>query len=73
MGLGAEVGKEFQGVHCGERVCTLQDSVDDEDEVLLALAQELGRNFEGYIGGKEYAHLLLGPLEILLAVEETLV
>ena len=34
----------------------LQDSVDDEDEVLLALVEELGRNFEEYIGGKEYAH-----------------
>ena len=51
----------------------LQDSVDDEDEVLLALAEELGRNFEEYIRGKEYAHLLLGSLEILSAVEETLV
>ena len=40
----------------------LQDSVDDEDEVLLALVEELGRNFKEYIGGKEYAHLLLGPL-----------
>ncbi|KAJ7597048.1 armadillo-type protein [Mycena floridula] len=51
----------------------LQDSIDDEDEVLLALAEELGRNFEQYIGGKEFAHLLLGPLENLSAVEETLV
>lgn len=51
----------------------LQESVDDEDEVLLALAEELGRDFEEYIGGKEYAHLLLGPLENLCAVEETVV
>ncbi|KAJ7225504.1 armadillo-type protein [Mycena pura] len=56
-----------------ELVPFLQDSVDDEDEVLLALAEELGRNFEEYIGGKEYAHILLGPLENLSAVEETLV
>src|ERR1700721_2623205 len=56
-----------------EIVPFLQDSVDDEDEVLLALAEELGRNFEEYIGGKEYAHILLGPLENLSAVEETLV
>lgn len=56
-----------------ELVPFLQDSVDDEDEVLLALSEELGRNFEEYIGGKEYAHSLLGPLEILSAVEETLV
>lgn len=51
----------------------LQDSVDDEDEVLLALAEELGKNFDEYIGGPENGHLLLGPLENLSAVEETLV
>lgn len=56
-----------------ELIPFLQDSIDDEDEVLLALAEELGRNFEQYIGGKEYAHLLLGPLENLSSVEETLV
>ncbi|KAJ2927169.1 hypothetical protein H1R20_g9957, partial [Candolleomyces eurysporus] len=56
-----------------ELIPFLQDSVDDEDEVLLALAEELGRNFEEYIGGKEHAHVLLGPLENLSAVEETLV
>ena len=56
-----------------ELIPFLQDSVDDEDEVLLALAEELGRSFEEYIGGKEHAHVLLGPLENLSAVEETLV
>jgi hypothetical protein len=56
-----------------ELIPFLQDSVDDEDEVLLALAEELGKSFEEYIGGKEYAHALLGPLENLSAVEETLV
>lgn len=56
-----------------ELIPFLQDSIDDEDEVLLALAEELGRNFEEYLGGPEYAHLLLGPLENLSAVEETLV
>jgi serine/threonine-protein phosphatase 2A regulatory subunit A len=56
-----------------ELIPFLQDSVDDEDEVLLALSEELGRNFEDYIGGKEHAHVLLGPLENLSAVEETLV
>ena len=56
-----------------ELIPFLQDSVEDEDEVLLALAEELGRNFEEYIGGPEYAHVLLGPLENLSAVEETLV
>ncbi|CAG8503799.1 11723_t:CDS:10 [Diversispora eburnea] len=48
------------------------ESIDDEDEVLLALAEELG-NFVEYVGGKEYAHIILGPLENLATVEETLV
>lgn len=55
-----------------ELIPFLQDSVDDEDEVLLALAEELG-NFEEYVGGAEHAHVILGPLENLSAVEETLV
>jgi serine/threonine-protein phosphatase 2A regulatory subunit A len=48
------------------------ESIDDEDEVLLALAEELG-NFVEYVGGKDHAHIILGPLENLAAVEETLV
>lgn len=56
-----------------ELIPFLQDSLDDEDEVLMALADELGKNFEEYLGGPEYAHLLLGPLDNLAAVEETLV
>lgn len=56
-----------------ELIPFLSESVDDEDEVLLALSEELGRGFEEYIGGKEYAHLLLRPLETLSTVEETLV
>src|ERR1700761_6294016 len=56
-----------------ELIPFLQESVDDEDEILLALADELGKSFEEYIGGKEWAHVLLGPLENLSAVEETLV
>jgi hypothetical protein len=56
-----------------ELIPFLLDSLDDEDEVLLALAEELGRNFEEYVGGKEYAHTLLGLLESLSGVEETLV
>jgi serine/threonine-protein phosphatase 2A regulatory subunit A len=55
-----------------ELVPFLMESLDDEDEVLLALAEELG-NFVEYVGGPPYAHLLLNPLENLAAVEETLV
>lgn len=48
------------------------DSVEDEDEVLTALAEELG-NFIEYVGGPEYGHVLLAPLENLAAIEEPLV
>lgn len=46
--------------------------MDDEDEVLLAVAEELA-NFTEYVGGPEYAHYLLNPLENLATVEEVLV
>lgn len=55
-----------------ELVPFLDESIDDEDEVLLALAEELG-NFIEYIGGAHYGHILLAPLETLAAVEETVV
>jgi hypothetical protein len=55
-----------------ELIPFLIDSLDDEDEVLLALAEELG-NLREYVGGDQYTHILLAPLENLAAVEETLV
>lgn len=57
----------------GELITFLQDSLDDEDEVLMALAEELSVPFVDYIGGPQYAHLLLPPLENLAAVEEAVV
>ncbi len=48
------------------------ESVEDEDEVLTALSEELG-NFVEYVGGPEWAHVLLSPLENLAAIEEPLV
>ncbi|KAL1778675.1 serine serine/threonine-protein phosphatase 2A 65 kDa regulatory subunit A alpha isoform [Sigmodon hispidus] len=44
----------------------------DEDEVLLALAEQLG-TFTTLMGGPEYVHCLLPPLESLATVEETVV
>ncbi|KAI8848938.1 armadillo-type protein [Chytridium lagenaria] len=55
-----------------ELIPFLDESIDDEDEVLLALAEELG-NFVEYVGGPTFAHILLVPLETLAAVEETVV
>jgi len=46
--------------------------MEDEDEVLVALAEELG-SFEEYVGGPQHAHVLLGALQHLATVEEPLV
>lgn len=48
------------------------DSVDDEDEVLLAYAESLGKMIDA-VGGPDFAYLLLQPLEFLLTVEENTV
>ncbi len=48
------------------------ESVEDEDEVLTALSGELG-GFVEYVGGPEWGHVLLSPLENLAAIEEPLV
>lgn len=50
----------------------LNESIDDEDEVLLILAEELG-NLVKFVGGPKYASVLLIPLESLAAVEESTV
>eukprot|EP01138_Halocafeteria_seosinensis_P002055 gb/GECG01002104.1/.p1 GENE.gb/GECG01002104.1/~~gb/GECG01002104.1/.p1 ORF type:complete len:615 (+),score=93.63 gb/GECG01002104.1/:1-1845(+) len=47
----------------------LGSSIDDDDEVLVAMAEQLGQ-LVPYIGGNEYAYKLLGPLEKLAHVEE---
>lgn len=58
--------------HITEHVCIPLETIDDEDEVLLAVAEELA-NFSEYVGGPEFAHYLLNPLENLATVEEVLV
>ncbi|CAO3692720.1 unnamed protein product [Rhizopus stolonifer] len=55
-----------------ELVPFLSEGIDDEDEVLLAVAEELG-NFGELVGGPEFAHFVLVPLESLTTVEEVLV
>lgn len=39
---------------------------------MTALSEELG-NFVEYVGGPEFGHVLLSPLENLAAIEEPLV
>ena len=46
--------------------------MDDEEEVLLSLAEVLG-NFLDYVGGPAHALHLIKPLEKLCQVEETTV
>jgi serine/threonine-protein phosphatase 2A regulatory subunit A len=48
------------------------ECVDDEDEVLLALSEQLGKFIE-HVGGPEESKCLLTPLEQLATVEETVV
>ena len=55
-----------------ELIPFLSENNDDDDEVLSAMAEELGV-FIPYVGGIEYAHVLLPPLETLCIVEETCV
>ena len=55
-----------------ELLSFLCENHDDEDEVLLALAEEMG-NFAPYVGGKDHAHVILKVLEPLCNVEETVI
>lgn len=65
LALGAERTRE-------ELIPFLDESVEDEDEVLVALSEELG-SFIEYVGGPQWAHVLLSPLENLAAIEEPVV
>src|SRR4051812_34123548 len=55
-----------------ELVAFLADSLDDDDEVLLVLAAELGA-FTSLVGGAQHAVSLLNPLEQLAMTEEATV
>lgn len=55
-----------------ELIPFLSENNDDDDEVLLAMTEELGV-FIPYVGGVEHANVLLPPLETLCTVEETCV
>lgn len=49
-----------------------ESAADDDDDVLLAMAEELANLIE-HVGGGEHCACLLGPLEVLATVEESLV
>jgi HEAT repeat protein len=46
------------------------ESTDDEDEVLAAMAEQLGSGMLEHVGGPAFAHTLLQPLKRLATVEE---
>jgi len=48
------------------------EGVEDDDEVLLVMAEQLGGMIDA-VGGTSYCHVLLDPLEALASVEETTV
>ena len=64
--------RTWQDAHLAWQLTWLSESVEDEDEVLTALSEELG-GFVEYVGGPEWGHVLLSPLENLAAIEEPLV
>jgi serine/threonine-protein phosphatase 2A regulatory subunit A len=53
-----------------ELIPYLADLMDDEEEVLLAMACAL-KDFVSLVGGKTHIHILLEPLEQLCQVEDT--
>ncbi|KAJ1445460.1 armadillo-type protein [Pelagophyceae sp. CCMP2097] len=55
-----------------ELVPFLADSTDDADEVLIVIAEQLGA-LTKYVGGPQHAHVLLEPIEVLAAVEDSAV
>lgn len=46
--------------------------MDDDDEVLVVWAEQLG-TFAQYLGGPDYAHMLLKSLEGLASADEPIV
>lgn len=55
-----------------ELVPFLEDCVEDEDEVIVIIAEQLGV-LSDFVGGNEHMHVLLSPLEMLICGEESTV
>lgn len=52
-----------------ELIPFLNESMDDEDDVLLSIAENIAE-IRHFVGGSEYYYLLLEPIELLAVVEE---
>lgn len=48
----------------------LIDCIDDEDSVLIIIAEKLG-SLCSYLGSSEFTYVLLKPLELLICGEES--
>ncbi len=57
---------------CGTYAHSSVELVDDEDEIVVTLAEALG-DFTDVIGGQSQVLCLLKPLELLASAEEPLV
>mmetsp|Transcript_22579 Transcript_22579/g.29509 ORF Transcript_22579/g.29509 Transcript_22579/m.29509 type:complete len:656 (+) Transcript_22579:27-1994(+) len=55
-----------------ELIPFLMESTDDEDDILLAMAEQLG-NLIDHIGGKDHVYHILNPLKHLSIVEDSAV
>mmetsp|Transcript_27239 Transcript_27239/g.45939 ORF Transcript_27239/g.45939 Transcript_27239/m.45939 type:complete len:617 (-) Transcript_27239:161-2011(-) len=55
-----------------ELVPFLTECVDDDDEVIMVIADELG-NLRSFVGGSAHVYTLLAPLEMLICGEESAV
>ena len=55
-----------------ELIPFLTESIDDEDDVILVIAEKLGE-LSKYVGGNDHVHILLCPLEFLISGEESTV
>jgi serine/threonine-protein phosphatase 2A regulatory subunit A len=53
-----------------ELIPFLCESTDDEDDVLRCITEQLG-DMISTVGGDQYVHVLLEPLELLSTVEES--
>jgi serine/threonine-protein phosphatase 2A regulatory subunit A len=53
----------------------IKELLEDEDDILLAIAEELGKeqNINLFVGDSAHSYLLLSPLEALSKLDETLV
>ena len=70
------INGNFLWIRCFDRqfitCCDLIETVDDEDDVLLAIADHISDLID-HVGGQQYYHTLLSTVELLAVVEDSAV